>query len=243
LLDGPQQSKALQYGFRPADVTIPLGAPIDRSHGVDPAEPKTTLEVPSSDVIQAIIDLWRERKKHSQIVVALDVSGSMAEEDKLASALVGAEQLVEMLGDEDSLSLLVFNDQLQWAFKDARLEEERDQVATVLASLFASGGTALFDAIGDAHEYLSGARRPDRISAVVVLSDGDDRDSAMELDELLARISATGEDVPIRVFTIGYGEAANEAVLAGIADDTQARYFEGTTENIREVFKDIATFF
>jgi hypothetical protein len=41
----PQQQKAMRYGFRPADVDIPLGAPFDAVHGVDPKEPKTTLSV------------------------------------------------------------------------------------------------------------------------------------------------------------------------------------------------------
>src|SRR5437868_4397107 len=36
LLEKPQQQKALAYGFRPADPSIPIGAPFDKEHGVDP---------------------------------------------------------------------------------------------------------------------------------------------------------------------------------------------------------------
>src|SRR5215510_1703673 len=48
LLERPQQEHAMVYGFRPGAVDISLSAPVDGAHGVDPKEPKTTLEVPSA---------------------------------------------------------------------------------------------------------------------------------------------------------------------------------------------------
>src|ERR1700747_214348 len=51
LLQKPQREKAIGYGLRPGAVDVPLAAPIDEAHGVDPKEPKTTLEVPSASVI------------------------------------------------------------------------------------------------------------------------------------------------------------------------------------------------
>ena len=47
LLAKPQQLAAIQAGFRPADPSIPLGAPLDAAHGVDVQQPKTVLEVPT----------------------------------------------------------------------------------------------------------------------------------------------------------------------------------------------------
>ena len=47
----------------------------------------------------------------------------------------------------------------------------------------------------------------------------------------------------MRIFTIGYGSDAAPDVLGRIAEATQAKYFTGTPENIREVFKEISTFF
>src|SRR5262249_34267947 len=40
LLKKEQQEKALKYGFRPGLESVPLAAPIDTDHGVDPKEPK-----------------------------------------------------------------------------------------------------------------------------------------------------------------------------------------------------------
>ena len=53
LLQRPQQEKAITYGFRPGAVDVPVASPIDQAHGVDPQEPKTTLEVPSVPVMDA----------------------------------------------------------------------------------------------------------------------------------------------------------------------------------------------
>ena len=47
----------------------------------------------------------------------------------------------------------------------------------------------------------------------------------------------------MRVFTIAYGSDADTTVLQRIADATQAKSYKGTPENIRSVFRDIATFF
>lgn len=58
LLDRPQQLKALELGFRPAEASIPLTAPLDARHGVDVNQPQTTLEVPVADVIRAAQGLW-----------------------------------------------------------------------------------------------------------------------------------------------------------------------------------------
>src|SRR5262249_11343410 len=109
LLGRPQQEKAMQYGFRPALVDIPLAAPIDGAHGVDPKEPKTTLEVPSVDVIDATLKLWHRNKKHSNAILVLDTSGSMSEDNKIQNAKLGARQFLSMLEDDDAFSLLRFS--------------------------------------------------------------------------------------------------------------------------------------
>ena len=40
LLEPAQQARAIPHGFRPASVDVPLGAPIDAAHGVDPRSPR-----------------------------------------------------------------------------------------------------------------------------------------------------------------------------------------------------------
>ena len=119
----------------------------------------------------------------------------------------------------------------------------REELTKRIEGLFANGGTALYDAIDGAYQHLLANRQPDRISAIVVLTDGEDTDSRIKLPALLDRIRFDHETKTLRVFTIKYGSEASGKVLKEIADATQARFFEGKPENIREVFKEIATFF
>ena len=78
---------------------------------------------------------------------------------------------------------------------------------------------------------------------MVVLTDGADTRSKLKLDELMQRIQYDGETRAIHVFTIAYGKDARKDILKQIADATQAKSYEGTPQNIVDVFRDISTFF
>jgi Ca-activated chloride channel family protein len=241
---GPQQRKALQYGFRPGDTSLPLGAPIDPAHGVNPDEPKTTLEVPPPGVVDATIELWRHHKKHANIVLVLDTSGSMNDERKMPNARAGATELIDMLDDEDTLSLLPFSTQLNWAGQGLKMKDSRDKAKATVAALVADGETALYDSIAAARQYLLDHPDPSKISAIVVLTDGEDNKSSNTLDQLLSRLQQGSEgNGGVRVFTIAYGSDARQDVLQKIAQQTRAKFYTGKPENIRAVFKEIATFF
>jgi Ca-activated chloride channel homolog len=243
LLASPQQQKALTYGFRPGSPDVPVGAPIDADHGVDPKQPVTTLEVPSSEVINAIEQQWNAtEKKPADIALVLDTSGSMSEESKMPNAKAGASQLVSMLSDKDEFSLISFNNEASWATTDQPLATSRKPSLDAIDSLFPGGGTALYDAIDTAYQHLE-QLPADHIRAIVVLTDGEDNKSSLHLDELLPRIRADAETHTIRIYTIAYGTDARRDVLQQIATATQGKSYTGDPKNIVEVFRDISTFF
>lgn len=245
LLNRPQQERALQFGFRPALADVPLASPIDAAHGVNPREPQTTLEVPSSEVIDAALRSWQENKKRANITLVMDVSGSMKENQRMPNARLGAQELVKLLADSDSFRLLPFNHAVFAAPASAPLGQTRDKAMQAAGSLIADGGTALYDAISAAYrdQLANSDRNRDKISAIVVLTDGDDTHSKTKLPQLLEQIRFDAERQGIRIFTIGYDAGGRADILKQIADATQAKFYEGKPENIREVFKDISTFF
>lgn len=244
LLARPQQLKAMEYGFRPALVDLPLAAPLDTAHGMNPQEPKTTLEVPSAEVINGILQVWRTQKKHSNVVLVLDTSGSMNQEHKIQNAREGAKQLVQLLDDGDTFSFLPFSSEPHWALRNATVKDQRAKLISQIDSLFAEGDTALYDSIDSAYQQLASAGPGgSKIQAVVVLTDGEDTQSRMKLEELMQRIKYNGETRAIHIFTIAYGKDARKDILQGIADATQAKFYQGTPQNIVEVFRDISTFF
>jgi len=123
------------------------------------------------------------------------------------------------------------------------MTDGRQDMINRINGLFAEGGTSLYDAIDAAVNELKSNPSPGRISAIVVLTDGKDEGSRLQLDQLLEHIRFEPERQSIRIFTIAYGNEAETEVLKQIADATQAKFFVGKPENILEVFKEISTFF
>src|SRR5271166_5557093 len=186
LLQRPQQERAITYGFRPGAVDVPVAAPIDQAHGVDPQEPKTTLEVPSAPVMDAILKLFDQKKKAANVVLVLDTSGSMNDDQKIQNAREGAKQLVNLMSPADRLSLVPFSSRISWASTDTPISSGRDQLLSTISSLYAQGGTALYDAIDAGYDHLLQREKQgqsDRILAVVVLTDGADTESKLKLNE------------------------------------------------------------
>jgi Ca-activated chloride channel family protein len=244
LLERPQQEAALRYGFRPAAVEVPVAAPIDAAHGVDPREPTTTLEVPSAEVIDACITMWRGAKKPAHIALVLDTSGSMEEDGKIGAAREGAAEFLGLLNPGDRLSLMTFSSSPQWLAQNQPLAAIRAQAQAQVGGLIAGGKTALYDAVLQAVAALQADPDQQAIKAVVVLSDGADTTSSSTLEALLARVDPGPESGgALRVFTIAYGRSADGGVLKRISETTQAKAYQGGTGDIRLVFRDIATFF
>jgi Ca-activated chloride channel family protein len=245
LLAKPQQEKAIPFGFRPGSTDVAPAAPIDTAHGVDPREPKTTLEVPSTEVMDAVLKSWHVNKKHADVTLVFDTSGSMKEDQKIENAREGALQLIQNMSDDDLFTLLPFSNQPAIAISHASLRTERKAVEQSVNGLYPGGGTALYDAIEMAYRDQTerSAQDADRISAIVVLTDGADRDSHQNLDALLNAVRFDNERRTIRVFTIAYGGDARKDVLARIADATQAKSYEGNPQNIRAILREISTFF
>ena len=74
------QTKILQAGYRPADLSIPLdspGSPLIPANGVDPLQPQTTLQLPSWDVVAVVQNVWTLTKRKTNVFLVVDTSGSM----------------------------------------------------------------------------------------------------------------------------------------------------------------------
>ena len=244
LLDKPQQLKALEYGFRPADASIPLTSPLDTQHGVDITQPQTILEIPSAAVIDKVQALWRETKKPVDLVVVMDISGSMRG-DKITSARASLMQFVRKLDDRDRLQIILFSSDVSTLTPLSQLGEKRQQVLDSVSGIFEQGDTRLYDGTLAAYRELSENGDPDHIRAVVVLSDGEDTASSNTLDAVMTEINAaSGEGgSAIKIFTIAFGEGADKGVLQSIAEPTGGKQYDSSPENIRKIYDEIATFF
>jgi Ca-activated chloride channel homolog len=238
---------AAKSGFRPADLNEQPVAPITLENGADPSQPKQTLSLPSPPVLAKIRDAWREDRKPANVMLVVDVSGSMAEEDRLARAKQGLDVFFDQIQPQDRVGLLVFDDQVSQLVPIETFSQDERQLRTKVAGLFPDGGTAFRDATGQGFEKVEAlAGADDRINAVVVLTDGDDTDSSRSLDSLIGELSSQGDSATqVRVFTIAYSATADGAAdaLKKIAEASGGQYYEGETENIELVYRSISSFF
>jgi Ca-activated chloride channel family protein len=244
LLAKPQQLQALQLGFRPADPSISLSAPLDTAHGVDPQQPKTVLEVPSADVTEATLALWKQTKKPVDVTMVVDISGSMAG-DKIAAARTSLAQFIGLLDDNDQLGLNVFNNTITPLTPLSTLGPKRADVTRRVSALVEGGGTALYDAIAQAYDDMAKNGNPKHIRALVVMTDGQDTDSTSTLDELNAKIGATSEEGgnAIKIFTIAFGSDADQTVLKSIATAGGGQEYAADPKSVSQTYASIATFF
>lgn len=251
-LMSPERQKAAleRFGFRPAEASIPLAAPIDLAHGLDPAQPKNVLPNPPVEVTRRVLDSFEAVKRPVAITFVLDTSGSMKGE-AFRQAKAGARTFLESLPGEDHVRVLLFSSKPQWLSPGyGSLTEVRPTLLSSIEESFAGGGTALYDAILGSLERAQGMPEG-AIRAVVVLTDGEDTDSRTSLAavlEELKRQSGAGEGesaggAPPRLFTVAYGSGADTKVMKQLAEAGGGAFFEGTPKNIRSVYAELASFF
>lgn len=236
-----------EYGFRPLDESVPLGELFTAEYGVDPAKPTVTLPRPEVDVVSAAIDQWTQIRKPSSVLELIDISGSMDEaigdgRSKLDGAIEGAQATLGHFRTTDEVGVWAFTTDIESEagsnialLRDVEpLGADRESLGSSLEDLrFANRqGTPLYDAIALAYDEMRERAEPGRINAIVVLSDGQDTDSKMSLDSLIAKIGTAeregGDEAPVRIFPIAYGAGADTSALQRIAEATGGQWFDAS---------------
>ena len=141
------------------------------------------------------------------LTILLDVSGSMAIDNKLAESKAALRDfLTALMGPRDEVSLLIFADgDVEVA---SRFTNERSGILAILDRTEAFGKTALYDAVAVSPEFASKGKNEKR--ALILLTDGIENDSRLSPEKALE--IARRVDVPI--YTIGYGIPLSEQLLA-----------------------------
>jgi Ca-activated chloride channel family protein len=238
---------AAESGFRPANLDQKPEPPITPDNGVDPSQPKQTLSLPSPDVLAKIRQYWREDRKPANVMLVVDVSGSMAEEHRLPNAKQGLDVFFDQIEPQDRVGLTLFNEKAKQIVPLRPFALDGQELRQKVQGLFPDGGTAFRDATAEAFERVRAqGRSGDRINAVVVLTDGDDTDSLRGLPSVVRELSSQGDSRDqVRVFTIAYSPTAEGAAdaLRQIAEASGGQYYRGETEDIKLVYRSISSFF
>ncbi|HWH94183.1 MAG TPA: VWA domain-containing protein [Baekduia sp.] len=235
-----------RYGFRPGDLDAKPVAPLDASNGVDPGQPERVLGLPEPRVLAALKKAWREDRKPANVLLVLDTSGSMVQEQRLKRAKEGLQGFLAQVQSQDRVGLTVFSDEIRQLVPIGPLSANAARLKQAVAGVNAAGGTKIYDVSAAAVEQVARIADKSRINAVVLLTDGEDTDSDRTADQIVRTLAAQGDSSKrVRVFTIAYsaGAAGAAKTLARIADASGGKSYEGTTSDIESVYRSISSFF
>jgi Ca-activated chloride channel family protein len=240
LLGESAQRQAMEQGLRPADEAVELEGPFQARTGVDPDQPAVTFESPTVEAIYAIQDLWQQARKDVNLVMLLDVSGSM-EGEKIDNVRRAAEQFVRQMGEEDWFTLIAFSNDPQVLITHEQVGASREVIIRILNSLRAEGNTTLYDAIGQASALIAQTSSPQRVNAMVVLTDGmDTASSRFGYSERLIAAASANETT---IFTIAYGNDADQGLLKDLANRANGRFYVGGETEIGAIYQEMSAAF
>ncbi len=240
-------------GFRTSDGE--QGPTID---GEEAAE-FTELEPLSSSERVDAVDQWDTLRTDMRMLALIDVSGSMRRE----SPTPGLSRWEVTQGSlENGLKILPDGSQVgAWVFSSERKGDQdyeelsdverlnasngsqthREELADLVADSesLIEGDTGLYDSVWASYQKMVEEYDPDYVNSVVVFTDGenDDPTGGLSLTQLLDKLDeAYDPEKPVRVVTIGMGEADPDA-LQRISDETGGTsYIAETPDDIERVF-------
>lgn len=245
VLTEPVQTLIMENGFRPANPDVELAYPFVVENGVTPQGPSNVLAVPAPDVIAEIQQSWSFVKKQADVMLLIDVSGSMQSDGKLEQAKEAAIAFIDNLETDTNVGLSVFSDTVTELVELDSLETNRSRLTGFINSLRTEGGTELYQSVRDMVDEMNNLEAENRIRAVVILSDGEDTgDSGVSLNDAIRAISASRDELnPVIVIPVAYGSDADINALNSIARASATRVQAGDPDNIQSLLELISSYF
>ena len=198
-------------------------------------------------------------RKPAHLVFLVDVSGSMDQPDKLPLAKEALHILTQSLTENDKVALVTYAGSTRVVLEPTPADAfGKVKIATAIKALRSGGGTAMGSGIDLAYERAARALKPglklgaDRISRVIVLSDGDANIGAHTHDEMLAMIDSRAKQ-GVTLSTVGFGTGNyNDHLMEQLAnkgngnnfyidslDHAKRVFLEDLTANVEVVAKDV----
>jgi hypothetical protein len=235
-----------------ADPTLPL-ATGEGNQGVAQL-PVKAASAPAPGQLAAAARLWVAAVKPSNLLAAIDVSGSMAEDSgngrsKIALAAGAAQTAMSIVPDSWTIGLWSFSIGDPPAHDWTELAPlslvggARRQLIAQAGSLpgRVGGNTGLYDTAWAAFQDVTRNYNPADVNIVALLTDGANVDpSGISLPTLIGRLQASyDKERPVRIVTIGIGAKADSAALKQISDASHGQsYIVLDPADIRNVLLD-----
>ena len=156
-------------------------------------------------------------------VLVIDRTGSMSFANKMDGAKQAAATFVNLMRPGDRTALIQFDTEVDTL---QPLTDDKQALLASIQKIYPRGNTALYDAIAKAGKYFENVQGR---KAMIVVTDGMDNSSKLNLDTLLQQLGTAGYSV----YTIGLGakgasygsqEGIDESVLQQIASASYGTY-------------------
>lgn len=139
----------------------------------------------------------------SNLVFLLDVSGSMSDDDKLPLLQESFKELVNELGEKDTVSIVTYASGVETVLKGAK-GNEKDKICSAIDELYASGGTNGEGGIQRAYQLAEAYFIKGGNNRVILATDGDLNIGISEPDELEKLITEKKEN-GVYLSVLGFG--------------------------------------
>ena len=244
----PAQQRFAKAAFRGYDRKP--GPEITAANGLIPSQPTVVLDPPAPPVLAKVQSLWNAQRKGARVLLIIDTSGSMGDpagngSSKIDLAKSAALKALDQFGPKDDVSLWSFSTPINGSTAPYRvlvpfkpIAAGRAELRQQISLLQADGGTALYATARKALSVMAAGATRDRISAVILLTDGKNEYPAdNDLGSLLTQLAPEDTSRSVRFFPIAYGNDADLAALRSIAEAARgAAYDASDPASIDKVF-------
>jgi hypothetical protein len=237
----PGAAKILaQYGIRSSSVPVTMPTPTG-SVGEVQVSPQ-----PDAQTVAQATDVWQSATIDFSLLAVFDVSGSMKEKvgntTRVAITQEAAGIALSALPKSTKLGLWVFSIGIGKNGADyreiapiGRLDDEAHRKAVAGATQNLSkaigGGTGLYDTMWAAFQKVKANYDPNRVNAVVILTDGrNDDPQGISWEQLKANLKkASDPNKPVAITTIGIGPDVDQKALTEISRMTHSDFYSAPT--------------
>jgi Ca-activated chloride channel homolog len=183
------------------------------------------------------VDPATVERRPLNLVVVLDTSGSMAEDDRIGYVRSGLHRLIDELEDGDRLALVTYSDGVtEWSGLEAPLD--RAALHEVADQLVAAGATNLHGGLERGFQIASASFDLERQNRVLLMSDGIPTTGVTDDGTIIAMAEQNVSD-GVGLTTIGVGLDFNVELMRGLAErGAGSFYFLESPQAIAEVFSE-----
>jgi Ca-activated chloride channel family protein len=209
------------YVAPPADCTSTLCMTPGVSVGRDwlTGAHQATLQI----AVNTNVDPTTIVKKPLNLVVVVDHSGSMWDDQRIDKVKAGLHTLVQNLGEGDRLALVQFDDRVDVLVPFAETLD-KPHLDSVINSLTPRGSTNIYDGLEQGFKLASTAFSPDRQNRVIFLSDGMATAGDTSQTDIIAMADRYVTD-GIGLTTIGVGMSFDVALMRGLAEHGAGNFY------------------